>query len=186
MEKKPTRSCLESFRHPHWDYSAAAAYFITIDTANMAHYFGHVTDGVMRLNQIGQLVQQIWLLIPEQFAFVRLGAHIVMPNHMHGIIQIEATPDHQLQEHVIAEFSVPTAGKIGGITGIHNPMLHQNLGRVVRWFKGRSTCEIRKTGFEFAWHSRYYDRIILNAEIYDRVTAYIEDNPRKWEEFGTR
>ena len=53
MEKKPTRSCLESFRHPHWDYSAAAAYFITIDTANMAHYFGHVTDGVMKLNQIG-------------------------------------------------------------------------------------------------------------------------------------
>lgn len=180
MKKKSTRSCLESFRHPNWDYSLSAAYFVTINTALMAHYFGRIDDGTMRLSPVGEIVGYLWKQIPAQFAFTKLGAYVIMPNHIHGIIQIETEQDSKLQEYLIPSLSKPTPGKGGGATGVHNPMLHQSLARVIRWFKGRTTYEIRKAGFTFVWHSRYYDKIILNAEMYDNVSDYIERNPLDW------
>jgi len=33
---------------------------------------------------------------------------------------------------------------IGGITGKNNPMLQNNISRVIRWYKGRCTYEIKK------------------------------------------
>lgn len=146
----------------------------------MIRYFGRVDCGVMKLNTIGEIAEQIWLQIPQQFSWVKLGIHIVMPNHIHGIVELESTDDSSLHNHILPNFSAPTKGKSGGITGTNNPMLHQNLARVVRWFKGRATYEIRKAGFEFAWHSRYYDKIILDADMYDNITAYIERNPAEW------
>ena len=47
----------------------------------------------------------------------------------------------------------------GGITGYKNPMLHNNLSKIIRWYKGRTTFESWKTNPDFTWQSRFHDHI---------------------------
>ena len=56
-----------SIRLKGYDYTRAGAYFVTICTKDRACLFGDVSDGVMRLNQMGQIVRQCWLAIPDHF-----------------------------------------------------------------------------------------------------------------------
>jgi hypothetical protein len=53
--------------------------------------FGDVADGVMRLNQMGHIVRQCWLAIPDHVPPVLLDEFVVMPNHVHGIIVLVST-----------------------------------------------------------------------------------------------
>jgi putative transposase len=79
-----------SIRLKGYDYTRAGAYFVTICTKDRACLFGDVSDGVMRLNQMGHIVWQCWLAIPDHFPHVLLDEFVVMPNHVHGIIVIMA------------------------------------------------------------------------------------------------
>ena len=42
----------------------------------------------MTLNEYGKIADECWRAIPEHFPNVELGAHVIMPNHVHGIIVI--------------------------------------------------------------------------------------------------
>src|SRR3990172_4544079 len=79
---------IPSARWAVWDYSSNAAYFITICVANRAHDFGEIVDGEMNLSPLGQSAQDCWDEIPMHFPFVELGAFVVMPNHVHGVVII--------------------------------------------------------------------------------------------------
>jgi REP element-mobilizing transposase RayT len=68
----------------------------------------------------------------------------------------------------------------GGISGIFNPMMHKNISRIIRWYKGRISFEIRKSHPEFAWQSRFHDHIIRTETELDRIRYYIQRNPQKW------
>jgi putative transposase len=72
--------------------------------------------------------------------------------------------------------------KIGGITGQKNPMLHQNISRIIRWYKGRVSFEIHKIDKSFAWQANYYDHIIRNQKALENIENYIRANPSKWSE----
>jgi putative transposase len=69
---------------------------------------------------------------------------------------------------------------IGGVTGNHNPMLHENLSRIIRWFKGRTSFESRKISADFAWQPRFHDHIIRNEKSYQTISEYIINNPLQW------
>ncbi len=69
----------ESARLQNWDYGSNAAYFITICTQNREQYFGNVIGGKMILNDIGQIANECWLAVPEQFPFVKLGGILLCP-----------------------------------------------------------------------------------------------------------
>jgi len=77
-----------SIRLRGYDYSQAGLYFITICTQNRLYLFGKITGGIMALNDAGKMVEQIWNEIPNDFNNTRLHEFIIMPNHMHGIIEI--------------------------------------------------------------------------------------------------
>ncbi|HSI71197.1 MAG TPA: hypothetical protein VK941_13260, partial [Gillisia sp.] len=49
----------------------------------------------MILSDIGNLANNCWLEIPQHFPFVKLGDHVIMPNHVHGIVVIEKTDNRQ-------------------------------------------------------------------------------------------
>lgn len=71
-----------------YDYSMPGQYFITICTQNRILYFGEVKDGEMVLNDLGQIVKKQWLWLIENFDYVKLDEWKIMPNHFHGIIEI--------------------------------------------------------------------------------------------------
>lgn len=79
---------IELSRNPKWDYGWNGAYFITICTARRERYFGNVINRSMNLNDIGELAYKFWMEIPAHFPFVKLDAFVVMPDHVHGIINL--------------------------------------------------------------------------------------------------
>ena len=157
-----------------WDYANAGAYFITICTANREHSFGEIE----KMNELGKLAEKYWYEIPNQFNFIELGAFVVMPNHIHGILIIN---NPTVETRLIASLPTIASPKMqGGVTGLKNPMLHNNISRVVRWYKGRCTFEIRKIHADFAWQSLFHDHIIRNEESYQKISDYIISNPKNW------
>lgn len=139
----------------------------------------------MQLSEIGKLAEEFWLEIPNQFSFIELGNFIVMPNHVHGILIINnfvetrfiASNPVEIQEETKQSIQV----KQGGITGYKNPMFHDNISRIIRWYKGRCSFEIRKLNLHFEWQSRFYDHIIQNSNSFEIIQNYIQDNPSNWE-----
>ena len=77
-----------SIRLKGYDYSQPGAYFITICTQNRECLFGEIEHGVMRLNAMGELVKYTWDDLVHHVAGIALGPFAVMPNHVHGIIEI--------------------------------------------------------------------------------------------------
>ena len=75
---------------------------------------------------------------------------------------------------------IPTKQQ-GGITGLKNPMLTDNLSKIIRWYKGRVTHESRKIHADFAWQSRFHDHIIRDIKSFQKITKYIRNNPLNWQ-----
>ena len=69
---------------------------------------------------------------------------------------------------------------IGGATGLNNPMFHDNISRVIRWYKGRCSFEVRKSGTPLQWQSRFYDHVIRNRVAFVRISHYIINNPKNY------
>jgi|SRR5690554_2995307 len=164
---------IASARLQNWDYGSNAAYFITICTQDRICFFGQVQNGEMKYNNSGQIANDIWMQIPKQFPYAELGEFVVMPNHFHGILIVNKS--RPVQTRLIASVR-------GGITGNNNPMLHDNISRIIRWYKGRCTYEIRKTNSRFGWQPRFYDHIIRNHKSFQRIAQYILNNPKNWQE----
>jgi REP element-mobilizing transposase RayT len=88
-EKYRGKYRIPSARWEKWDYGWNGAYFVTICTRNREAYFGDCVDGKMNLSEIGELAEKYWKEIPDHFPFVQLGAYVVMPDHVHGIVIID-------------------------------------------------------------------------------------------------
>jgi REP element-mobilizing transposase RayT len=189
---------IPSARLQNWDYSSNGGYFITICTQNRVHYFGEIKDAAMQLSTIGQLAEHYWKEIPNHFPFVKLGNFVVMPNHVHGILIINKchdnndiasenndiapeNDDNTAQTRLIASVRGDEIN-IGGFAGDKNPMFHDSISKIIRWYKGRCSFEIRKSHASFEWQSRFHDHIIRNAHSYENIQNYIRDNPKKWKE----
>ncbi len=80
-----------SIRLKGYDYSQEGLYFITISVQDRKCLFGKIVDGKMNLNDAGKIADECWLEIPNHFPNVVLDEHIVMPNHVHGIIELIKT-----------------------------------------------------------------------------------------------
>jgi putative transposase len=209
MEKFKNKYRIPSARASWWDYAHAGAYFITICTADRVHFFGNIAAAQLNPTPMGELAESIWQEIPNQFPFIQLGAFVVMPNHVHGILIIDPTANDgdqreqrdDVETRLIASLQPPASPPpaspppappsqsptptapppSGGFSGNKNPMLHDNISRVVRWYKGRCTFEIRKLHADFSWQSRFHDHTVRNGEEYERISDYIVNNPAKWE-----
>jgi len=95
----------ESHRLHSWDYGWNGKYFVTICTDHHFHYFGKIVNHKMDFSEIGNIAQQCWSEIPQHFPFVKLGAWVVMPNHVHGIIiidkPVEKTDQNSINANVV-------------------------------------------------------------------------------------
>ena len=54
--------------------------------------FGDVANGEMILNDAGKSVECIWNDLSKRFPTIMLDEHVIMPNHMHGIIFCRGEP----------------------------------------------------------------------------------------------
>lgn len=185
-EKFNNKYRISSTRLTEWDYGANAQYFVTLSTKEWEHYFGNVIDKAMQLSPTGKLAQKYWQAISDKFPFIELDAFVVMPNHIHGVIIIDKNDEYHDGDgryaiNRVSTTTTTTTTKHGDITGNKNPMLWDNLSRVIRWYKGRVSFELHKQNTGFAWQSRFYDHIIRNERSHRSIVEYILNNPLKWE-----
>lgn len=170
---------IPSSRLQNWDYGANGAYFITICTQNRECYFGDIIDSKLEASELGILAEKYWLDIPKHFPYVELGNFVIMPNHVHGILIIDKNASVSAEMRLIA--SLPeTIYKTGGFSGNKNPMLHDNISKIIRWYKGRCSFEMKKIHADFGWQSRFHDHIIRNEKSFETIQNYIENNPLNW------
>lgn len=186
-EKFFNRFRILSTRMRNWDYGWNAPYFVTICTQKHTCYFGNIVQGKIELSEMGKIALQYWTEIPTHFPYVHLGAFVIMPNHIHGIVIIDKpnvrTPDLQNVETPDSQ-NVETPDS--GVSTIKQTMAAskkwkpETLGVIINQYKRKVTIDIRRINPHFAWQTRFYDHIIRNHESYVRIEQYIINNPLKW------
>ncbi len=79
----------KSIRLKGYDYSKPGLYFVTVCTFKHGFLFGDIKNNEMELNNGGEVVKKCWYDIPHHYPNIVLDEFTVMPNHIHGIIQIK-------------------------------------------------------------------------------------------------
>lgn len=152
----------KSIRYKGYDYSKNGMYFITICTKDKLCLFGDIVDGKMLLNNNGKIVNDEWLnTINIRGDDVKLHEYVVMPNHMHTIVEI--TNNHIYNNKL-------------GVCDTPLRSTSKTLGAIIRGFKGAVSKQIGKS----IWQRNYYEHIIRDYESYINITNYIKNNPLKW------
>ena len=77
-----------SMRLKEYDYSSPGAYFVTVVSYKRLNIFSSISNGKIKLTQIGEVVENSWREIPIHFPYVTLDSFVIMPNHLHGILII--------------------------------------------------------------------------------------------------
>ena len=62
-------------------------YYVTMRWCGMGR-LSTVSDGHVRLNETGRIIDDCWWWLELQYEEVLLDAYVVMPHHLHGIIAI--------------------------------------------------------------------------------------------------
>lgn len=176
-EKYKNKYRTDSQRLQNWDYAWAGAYFITICTANREHYFGEIENGEMKLSHCGIVADILWHEIKSHATNIDLGAFVVMPNHIHGILIITNDNPETVQFPQYPQTSEPTIGQ----------QRFQNQGKntvssIIGGYKSAVSKHLHRLNYEFAWQPRFYDHIIRNENAYQNISDYIVNNPARWNE----
>ena len=163
---------IKSTRLPNYDYSGDGWYYITICTKDMVNYFGEIRDFIMELNDIGCVVHNEWRKTGELRKNVILDEFVVMPNHVHGIIQI-FNPEPR-RDALQCVSTMDSMNKFG-------PQ-RNNLASIVRGFKGAVKRWCNQNGYpRFQWQPRFYDQIIIGDKELLEIREYIYYNPQMWD-----
>ncbi|MFC1582615.1 transposase [Planctomycetota bacterium] len=160
MKYHPDLHHRRSIRLGDFDYSTQGAYFVTI-CANDAHTaFGRIEEGIMSVNEIGQMVEQWYKKIGDKFPDIQCDEYIVMPDHFHFIIF--NTGENAEGEH-----------------------MGSPLQKVIQWFKAMTTNEYIRNIEKYnwprfngrLWQRNYYEHIVRNEYELNRIREYIKNNP---------
>ena len=151
-ERKPNRLV-------HYDYRMPNAYFITICTQKRQNLFwAPVGASIARpqnvpLSAYGKIVDAAIRDIPKHYPAVTLDHYVVMPNHIHLLLQIHSDAQGR-------------------------PMVAPTVSTIIQQMKGIVTKQI---GISI-WQKLFYDHVIRCSQDYEMVWNYIEANPAKWRE----
>ena len=179
---------IESARLRSWDYASPGLYFVTICTKDRIPWFGAVTEGQMRLSEVGRLVNADWHRMGYIRHDVELDAWVVMPDHVHGIIQLihceptVETPFRGVSHGCVPHSEAPETPRKGVSTTDSLAAWRPGvLGAIINQFKGACTKRIRASvDGDFAWQPRFHDTVIRSQSHLDNDRRYISENPMRW------
>jgi REP element-mobilizing transposase RayT len=150
-----------------FNYSDQGFYFVTICVKNRIECLGEVKDGTMILNDFGNIVNKCWLDLPNHYSNCKLDEFNIMPNHVHGIIEIRE------------DITVGNAH----VRSLQDDRTKMLLSKFIQGFKAAVTKEINKSQDKilFQWQKSFYDHIIRDENDFYRIKKYIQENPIRWQ-----
>ncbi len=164
---------------------------MTVCVKNKENSLGKIIDGEVVLSEIGKIAEKCWNEIPIHYPQVQLDKHIIMPNHIHGIIiiidDVGAEDFQPLRPHTQNNSNVG----IENFQPLHKPqskinqyqkIIPKSLGSIVRGFKIGVTkwCNHQKYK-HFAFQRNYHEHIVRNENELNRIREYIMNNPLQWQ-----
>ena len=156
MKERPIRKLQ---RLPGFDYSQNGSYFVTICCESRKNLFGDISTlgiPVMALSSLGLTVQNAIEEIPTHHKNVRILAHVIMPNHIHLLLEIDAMD--------LVNSSI-------------------NLSCIVKGLKAYVSRTARGIGVEGkVWQKSFHDHIIRDEFDFQTHNDYIISNVEKWHE----
>ncbi len=173
MKFNPEHHHRRSIRLKGFDYSSPGFYFLTICTYDKECYLGEIRSNKMYLNEVGRAVQFTWEELPNHNS-IKLESFIIMPNHIHGVIQIVGAGSKPAQKENL-RYKIPE--KRADLDSA--PTRKSSLPEIVRQFKTfsvRRICSAQKL-----WQRNYYEHIIRNNKELICIRKYIETNPATWD-----
>lgn len=171
-----------------YNYASVGMYFVTICTHAQAFLFGAIVEAEMQLSDMGQIAAECWREIPDHFAGVGIDLFVVMPNHVHGIIEIKPPSIEEKSLRDDAQSPIVSTDATCCVRTNEPPKPHVeagSLGAIVRSYKSAVTRQIRQATQQpdfIVWHGRYHDHIIRNEADLNRIREYIQNNPARWQE----
>lgn len=190
-------------RRKDYDYGSPWGYFVTICSKDREYYFGEIIDWIVDLSPIGQICAQEIIDTNYRRNYVEIDEYIVMPNHIHLLLFINAIPavgtcgNTSSMESDISHYPhqsnawsesdtlpcVPTKNqniptKNQDITTIKP---EQTLWSIIRNIKSRVSKYAHQHNIIFTRQSRYHDHIIRNEDSYNKIKYYIQTNPQNRE-----
>jgi REP element-mobilizing transposase RayT len=177
----PDKHHRRSIRLPNYDYSQVGAYYVTIVTWHREYLFGEVLNGEMKLSKFGLVAKGQWEKLPKRFPNIELGAYVIMPTPMHGIIAIihgRGTAGNRNDFDGESSRRAPTPERF-------QKPVKGSLPTIVRSYKSSVAYRInlmRGTQGVPVWQRNYYEHIIRDEQDLQNKTDYIEANPMLWDE----
>ncbi|MFD2515206.1 transposase [Pontibacter locisalis] len=162
-----------------YDYSREGLYFVTSCVQGRACVFGHVAEEEMVLNKYGQIATQQWHWLAAQYPYLVLHAFVVMPNHVHGIIEIDQNLVVRTGRDLSAQLPVDETGteKESSRTKV------KSISELMGAYKATTSKQIRLAGLaDFAWQRSFHDHIIRHERAYRHIEQYIQNNPALWKD----
>ena len=162
-----------SIRLPGADYAEAGGYFITICTAQRKEIFGCIENGQVSPTELGKIVRGCLVQIPNHFAHASISEYVVMPNHVHVIINLG----------VGARYIVPSPERPRSPERFQKPV-KGSIPTIIRTFKAAVVRQARKElgaqGTDI-WQRNYFERVLRNGQEYADASRYVAENPMRWE-----
>ena len=169
-----------SLRLPEYDYSLPGCYFVTICTFNSKCVLGKIIHEQVKLSRTGKIVEEEWNQTTNLRPDIILDSYVIMPNHVHGIIQInEPTQGRGTARCAPTTLSERKTNKIDR----KNRLKSNSLSTIIRSFKSAATRranQMMKTAGAPLWQRNYYEHVIRNEDELSRIRSYIDTNPYRW------
>lgn len=181
MAKFQGKYRIESNRWKYWDYSRPGFYFITICTHSRDRLLGEIRQGKMHLSQYGEIVKNEILKIPEYNDRTKLSEWIIMPDHIH--LLIELTPGDIADDAAGVTLRLPlrpTKDEIKQYRKNRRKMIIPKILGKLQMQTSKQINIIRNTPGKQNWQSDYHDHIVRNNAELQRIKKYIIANPINW------
>ena len=179
----------KSLRLKNYDYAQDGLYFVTINCYKRRSLFGEIQLNKhekfkveMQLSDAGKIANQCWLDIPNHFPNVVLHDYVIMPNHIHGIIELNNKVGvENIQPRNVGNLQPCNVENLQPRRNEFQKIIPGSLGSIVRGFKIGVTKWMRQnTDIHDVWQRNYYEVIIQNNQAYSDIVDYIINNPQKW------
>lgn len=132
--------------------SEAGLYFFTIYTHRQETRLGRITRRGMKPNALGRTAEAHWHNLSRVFPNIRLDAFTLMPDRIHGIIEIEEDAPH-------------------GIAAIL---------RTFKSFSAREINKVQQTPGNMIWQQAHDERVLHEEAALEETQAYITTGPARW------
>jgi len=167
----------------NYNYASDRLYFVTSCVQNRICCFGEIVGTgrdlslpKMVLNEFGKIAEKQWFWLVEQYPYIASHAFVVMPNHIHGIIEID-------RYRIIGDDYGTDRNGVGTGRDLSLRMKIKSLSELMGAYKTSVSKQIHLLGLlDFAWQRSFYDHIIRNGYSFNLICDCIRNNPAKWEQ----